>query len=153
MNKKTLLSFLIVSLVSAAGALLWAQTGPTANMTGDNPVTDQKMVLVATLNSIEANQEFQRNVQVMQAQRKSLVDLQAALNTATSETQRQALQQAINEATAKINADNQLMVDTYGFSLSRNYALIVETAHIYMFVSEEEAARIEAERGTGTPSR
>ena len=44
---------------------------------------------------------------------------------------------------AKLNENNQKMVKTYGFSLTRNYTMIVETSHIYMFVSEAEATRIE----------
>jgi hypothetical protein len=38
------------------------------------------------------------------------------------------------------------MAKAYGFSLDRTYTLVVETAHVYMFVSDEEAAKIEKEQ-------
>jgi hypothetical protein len=34
------------------------------------------------------------------------------------------------------------MVKTYGFSLGRNYRLVVEKAYVYMAVSDEEAEKI-----------
>ena len=36
------------------------------------------------------------------------------------------------------------MQKAYGFSLSRNYTMEIETAHIYMQVTDEEAARVDA---------
>ena len=36
------------------------------------------------------------------------------------------------------------MKKTYGFSIERNYTLVIETAHVYMFVTDEEATKIEA---------
>jgi hypothetical protein len=36
------------------------------------------------------------------------------------------------------------MRKTYGFSIDRNYTVVIETAHVYMFVTDEEAAKIEA---------
>jgi hypothetical protein len=35
------------------------------------------------------------------------------------------------------------MRKTYGFSLDRNYSVVIEKAHGYMFVTEEEAAQLE----------
>ena len=35
------------------------------------------------------------------------------------------------------------MRKTYGFSIDRNYTVVIETAHVYMFVTEEEAAQLE----------
>ena len=44
------------------------------------------------------------------------------------------------------------MRKAYGFSLDRNYTLVVETAHVYMFVTDEEATKIEqAEKAAQAP--
>jgi hypothetical protein len=43
----------------------------------------------------------------------------------------------------KLNENNALMRKTYGFSLDRNYSVVIEKAHVYMFVTEEEAAQLE----------
>ena len=44
----------------------------------------------------------------------------------------------------QLNADNQKMIQAYGFTLTRNYTLVIEKAHIYMEVSAEEAALLKA---------
>ena len=104
---------------------------------------DKKLVRVATLNSIQANQEFQRNVRIMQAQRQRIVELQTKHDAATKKADKDAAQKGIDDALKKLNGDNQTMFKTYGYSLLRNYTLVVEKAHIYMFVSDEEAAKID----------
>jgi hypothetical protein len=43
-----------------------------------------------------------------------------------------------------LNDNNKKMIENYGFSLNRNYILVVEKAHIYMHVTPEEAAKVEA---------
>ena len=47
---------------------------------------------------------------------------------------------------AKLTEDNQKMIKAYGFSLERNYTLVTEVAHVFMFVSDEEAAKVEKEQ-------
>ena len=47
---------------------------------------------------------------------------------------------------AKLNENNQLMIKTYGFSLERNYTIVPEVSHVYMFVTDEEAAKYEKEQ-------
>lgn len=102
----------------------------------------QELVKVSTLGSVEANQEFQRNVQVMQAQRQRVIQLQAQLEQTQTGDLKKSLKKELDAALAKLNADNKKMAETYGFSLNRNYLLVVEKAHIYMAVSPEEAAAI-----------
>jgi len=99
----------------------------------------RKLVRVSTLNSIQANQEFQRNVSVMQAKRERVIELQAK-----SEQGEIAAKRDLDKAMGDLNAANTKMAETYGYSLLRNYTLVVETAHVYMFVNDEEAAKIEA---------
>ena len=113
----------------------------------------QKFVQVCSLNTAQANQGFQRNVQILQAQRQQAVQLQNQINTATAEDQKQQLREQLNAVMAKLNENNQLMVKTYGFSLTRNYTRVVETAHVYMYVSPEEAARYEAAQDQETQSQ
>lgn len=104
----------------------------------------QKLVRVATLNTPQANIEFQRNVQIMQANRQRLIELNNQKEAATSTADKARLQDDIDKALAKLNEDNKKMYDTYRFSLNRNYTMVVEKSSIYMLVSDEEAAAIEA---------
>lgn len=103
-----------------------------------------KLAKVATLETVEANQQFQRNVQIMQAQRQAVINLKNQLDAARP-ADKAKLQADFDAAVAKLNADNQTMANTYGYSLMRDYTLVVERSHIYMFVTDEEATRIEAE--------
>jgi len=106
----------------------------------------QKLVRVSTLKTVEANREFQGNVQIMQAQRQAAVELNAAVEKETNAAKKKELKAKLDDTMAKLNENNQKMVKAYGFSLDRNYTLVIETAHVYMLVSDEEAAKIEKEQ-------
>ena len=103
----------------------------------------QKLIRVSSLNSVEANQEFDKNVRLLQAQRERAVQLANAIETAQTDEAKSGLQQELDALMAKLNENNKKMVQAYGFSLTRNYTRVIETSHIYMFVSDEEAARYE----------
>lgn len=103
----------------------------------------QKLVRVSTLNTVDANREFQANVQLMQVQRQAAVELNAAHEKEKDAKKKADLKKQLDAVMAKLNENNDTMRKTYGFSLDRNYTLVIEKAHVYMFVSEEEAAKIE----------
>ena len=85
-------------------------------------------------------------MQILQTQRQQAVELNAALEKEKDATKKKELKAKLDAAMAKLNDDNQKMVKAYGFSLERNYTLVVETAHVYMFVSDEEAAKFEKDQ-------
>lgn len=103
----------------------------------------QKLVQVSSLNTIEANREFQANVQLLQAQRQAAVELNTAIEREKDAAKQKELKGRLEALMAKLNENNALMRKTYGFSLDRNYSVVIEKAHVYMFVTEEEAAQIE----------
>ncbi len=103
----------------------------------------QKLVQVSTLNTIEANREFQANVQLLQAQRQAAVELNTAIEREKDSAKQKELKGRLEALMAKLNENNALMRKTYGFSLDRNYSVVIEKAHVYMFVTEEEAAQLE----------
>jgi hypothetical protein len=103
----------------------------------------QKLVRVATLNGIDVNREFQANVQLLQAQRQAAIELSSALEKEKDAKKKAEFKTQLDQVMAKLNENNAKMQQTYGFSLARNYSMIVETAHIYMFVTDEEAAKVE----------
>jgi hypothetical protein len=103
----------------------------------------QKLVQVSTLNTIEANREFQANVQLLQAQRQAAVELNTAIEREKDAAKQKELKGRLEALMTKLNENNALMRKTYGFSLDRNYSVVIEKAHVYMFVSQEEAAQLE----------
>jgi hypothetical protein len=143
-NALTLLA-LGASLLSA-GNVLGQGKAATSAAPAAAPAGQQKLVRVATLNGAEANREFQANVQLLQAQRQAAVELKATLEKEKDAKKKKELQTQLDALVAKLNENNQLMQKTYGFSLARNYTMQIETSHIYMFVTDEEAAKLEAEQ-------
>lgn len=140
MKNRTLVLAIASAFLTVAAAI--AQTN-APSVSAAQP--QQQLVRVATLNSVQANAEFQRNVQIMQAQRQRIIELNKQLEEASTSAEKRRIQTELDEAMKKINDDNQKMAETYGFSLNRNYSLVVEKSYIYMFVSPEEAASIQAE--------
>lgn len=140
-------SMMVVGLLLAGSlAVVFAPAVAKEGKQTEKPApAQQKLVKVSTLGSVEANQEFQRNVQIMQAQRQRVMQLQAQLEQTQTKALKKGLKKELEAATKKLNEDNKKMAETYGFSLNRNYVLVVEKAHVYMAVSPEEAVKIEAE--------
>lgn len=98
---------------------------------------------VATLPTVQANREFQANVQLVQAQRQAAVELNSKWEQEKDPARKKEIKTQLDALMAKLNENNQGMMKNYGFSLTRNYTMEIEVSHIYMFVSEEEAAQIE----------
>lgn len=146
---KTTLRPLLLS-ASLLSASLWAadtvtfpgSTAPAAATPAPAP-KQQKLVKVCSLNTAQGFQEFQSNVQVMQAQRQLAIEANTAYEKETDAKKKKELKVKLDELLAKLNENNQAMIKTYGFSLDRSYTVSVEKADVYMLVTDEEAAKIE----------
>jgi hypothetical protein len=103
--------------------------------------TKQQVIQVCSLKSIKANQEFSRNVRVMRAKRDAVTQKQRELDVAENAEDKTARQKELDELLADLNENNRKMIENYGFSLTRNYTMVIETAHIYMLVSDVEAGK------------
>ena len=108
------------------------------------PTAKMELVKVASLNTIDSNKEFQRNVQLVQQQRALAAELLSKMDTIQDEEEHNKLQTELDVLQQKLNENNELMFKTYGFSLNRNYVLTVEKSHIHMWVTEEESQKISA---------
>jgi len=105
-------------------------------------VGDTTFVYIASLNDAAANDEFRRNVQIMQARRNQGINLARAVQAATSMEQRNAFQAQLDEINERLTADNNVMVQTYGYSLLRRYTQVIEVSHLYLELTPEEADRV-----------
>lgn len=103
----------------------------------------QKLVKIRSLDTVKDNDQFQANVQVLQAQRQKAVELSGQIERETDATKKKDLQKELDTLMAKLNENNQAMTKAYGFSLTRNYTIEIEKSNIYMLVTDEEAAQIE----------
>lgn len=143
----------------ATAATASSSTTPTQSMDGaastSNP-SQQKNVLVkvATLNGLEANDEFTRNVQVLQAQRQEIVKLNASTNEAAADSDaRKALQTQLDAAVKKLEADNQTMAKSYGYSILRNYVRIPEVSQVFVVLTEDEITKQPAPTDGSAPGK
>ena len=66
----------------------------------------QKLVQVSTLNTIEANREFQTNVQLLQAQRQAVIELNAAHEKESNPSKKKELKSQADAILAKLNENN-----------------------------------------------
>lgn len=115
------------------------------------PQPDLELVKVASLNTIEANKEFQKNVQLVQQQRALAVQILSKLEKTQDKDEHDNLQGQLDALQKKLNDNNQLMFKTYGFTLNRNYVLTVEKAHVHMWVTKEEAKAIKSKGSADAP--
>src|SRR5262245_45636869 len=99
------------------------------------PAKPMKLVKVAVLPTVEANQEFQKNVQLVQAQRQRVLELDNQVKNEKDTAKKKDLQKELDSLLAKLNENNQAMAKVYGFSLTRNYTMEIEKSHIYMLVA------------------
>lgn len=141
---RSLYCFLAFGAALVSGSVLLGQGQPKspASSPAAQP-SQQKMIRVATLNTVEANREFQENVQLLQVQRQAAIDLNAALEREKDAKKKADLKKKFDELMGQLNKNNDAMQKHYGFSLNRNYTMVVEKSHIYMLVSNEEAAAFE----------
>ena len=134
---KTTLRILTLSASMLTVGLWAAEPAPAA------APKQQKLIKVCSIDTAAGFQEFQSNVQVMQAQRQKVIDANIAYEKETDAKKKKDLKVKLDELLAKLNEDNQKMVQAYGFSLDRSYTVAVEKADVYMLVSDEEAAKFE----------
>ncbi len=106
----------------------------------------QKFIMVSTLNTREANREFDQNVRLVQLQRQRAIEINKAIQTAQTDAAKDGLQKELDQVMAKLNENNQKMLQAYGFTLTRSYTRVIETSSIYMQVSDEEAKQFEEDR-------
>ena len=78
-----------------------------------------------------------------EAQRQAAVELNSAVEKEKDAAKKKELKAQFDALVTKLNENNEAMRKAYGFSLDRNYTIEIEKAHVYMLVTDEEAARID----------
>lgn len=104
-----------------------------------------KFLHVSTLSTVEANQEFMRNVQIISQLRQALIKLGEHRKMAFTEEERKVTDEKIKEFTEQLNSGDQQMAKSYGYSLSRDYIHVPVLTYVYMKLTEEEYAKMKEE--------
>ena len=140
--------------VTSAQQQTAASAQPTNSTSASNPSQNKSvLVKVATIDGVVANDEFTRNVQVVQAQRQEIVRLNEALQKADAGAARDQAQAQLDAAVKKLEADNQTMSKTYGYSIMRNYVRVPDVSQILVVLTEEEIAKQPAPTDGSAPSK
>lgn len=103
---------------------------------------NDKYRLIAIIPGVEENNNFRRNVQLVQTQRNNLIQMKQAAEHATGE-QKTKLEEEAKKAEEVLVKNNEEMTKRYGFSLSRDYLMEVEESKLYTLVNEEEFLKAE----------
>ena len=151
---------ILASAVCAVPTLALATPGASFSQNGaatDAAATaaaQTSLVKISTIEGKAANDEFTRNVQVLQAERQDIVKLNTATNEAAAGSEaRKALQTQLDAAVARLDTDNKTMAKTYGYSILRNYVRIPEVSEIYIVLTEEEMAKQPAPTDGTAPAK
>ncbi len=151
---------ILVSAVCALPTLALATPGASFSQSGAatdvaaTAATQTSLVKISTIEGKAANDEFTRNVQVLQAERQDIVKLNTATNEAAAgSAARKALQTQLDAAVARLDTDNKTMAKTYGYSILRNYVRIPEVSEIYIVLTEEEIAKQPAPTDGTAPAK
>jgi len=146
MKKSTLGALGLSVALLAAGIVLGQSVSLPTNAPATAPAAapkQQKLYKVAMLKTADEYQQFQANVQLLQAQRQQAQELNAAMDKETNAAKKKELKAKFDTLVAKLTENNQTMVKMYSFSLERNYTLVIESASVYLNVTDEEAAKLE----------
>ena len=112
------------------------------------------LVKISTIEGKAANDEFTRNVQVLQNERQEIVKLNTSTNEAAAGSDaRKALQTQLDAAVARLDTDNKTMAKTYGYSILRNYVRIPEMSEVYVVLTEDEIAKQPASKDGTAPAK
>jgi hypothetical protein len=105
----------------------------------------ERLVQIAVLESPEANDEFTRNVEIMQARVRAVANLNNAIAAEPDPIARDDIQIELEEILRTLNEDNRRMAEAYRYSLTRRYMRNIEKATVFLVLTDEEVDRIVAE--------
>lgn len=151
--KHTLLSF--VALLGAVSLFADEKTVPAENETSAPVAAEvaqdseskafdwierdgQKYLLVSKLDSVKANEEFMKNVQIIGQLRQALLKLDEHRKIAFTDEEKKATDEKIKELSDKLTEGNETMAKAYGYSLTRDYVHIPVVTNVYMKLSDKE---------------
>jgi len=111
------------------------------------------LIKISTIEGKDSNDEFTRNVQVLEAQRQEIMKLNESTNAAPAGKAHDDLQAQLDAAVARLDGDNKTMAKTYGYSILRNYVRVPEVSEIFVVLTEDEIAKQPAPKDGSEPAK
>lgn len=107
--------------------------------TPDGPLYFAKM---ATVNGIEENRKFQRNLEFVRQKIQVALGLKQEYETTLDPDARKELKAKLDAAEKEADEYNQKLVELYRVNFSRNYVVVPETSHLYVRATDEEFKKV-----------
>lgn len=106
----------------------------------------RKNVLVCSIKTVEANRQFQQNVNVVQAQLQQVKTLRQREADAFTTVEKEAIRTKLGEVEKQLEQNNSIMAKTYGFSILRQYTVEIVKTRLYTPITDEEYTKAKAEK-------
>lgn len=154
-----LLHLIFVSTMCALPPIAVAAPGTSTSQSGgatDAAATaaqQTSLIKISTIEGKDSNDEFTRNVQVLEAQRQEIMKLNESTNAAPAGKAHDDLQAQLDAAVARLDGDNKSMAKTYGYSILRNYVRVPEVSEIFVVLTEDEIAKQPAPKDGSEPAK
>ena len=154
-----LLYLFFVSAMCALPLIALAAPGTSTSQSGgatDAAATaaqQTSLIKISTIEGKDSNDEFTRNVQVLEAQRQEIMKLNESTNAAPAGKAHDDLQAQLDAAVARLDGDNKSMAKTYGYSILRNYVRVPEVSEIFVVLTEDEIAKQPAPKDGSEPAK
>ena len=154
-----LLHLFFVSAMCALSPIALAAPGTSTSQSGgatDAAATaaqQTSLIKISTIEGKDSNDEFTRNVQVLEAQRQEIMKLNESTNAAPAGKAHDDLQAQLDAAVARLDGDNKTMAKTYGYSILRNYVRVPEVSEIFVVLTKDEIAKQPAPKDGSEPAK
>ena len=154
-----LLHLSFVSAMCALSPIALAAPGTSTSQSGgatDAAATaaqQTSLIKISTIEGKDSNDEFTRNVQVLEAQRQEIMKLNESTNAAPAGKAHDDLQAQLDAAVARLDGDNKTMAKTYGYSILRNYVRVPEVSEIFVVLTKDEIAKQPAPKDGSEPAK
>ena len=154
-----LLYLFFVSIICALSPIALAAPGTSTSQSGgatDAAATaaqQTSLIKISTIEGKDSNDEFTRNVQVLEAQRQEIMKLNESTNAAPAGKAHDDLQAQLDAAVARLDGDNKTMAKTYGYSILRNYVRVPEVSEIFVVLTKDEIAKQPAPKDGSEPAK
>ena len=148
-----------VSAMCALSPIALAASGTSTSQSGgttDAAATaaqQTSLIKISTIEGKDSNDEFTRNVQVLEAQRQEIMKLNESTNAAPAGKAHDDLQAQLDAAVARLDGDNKTMAKTYGYSILRNYVRVPEVSEIFVVLTKDEIAKQPAPKDGSEPAK
>ena len=136
---------ILYTLISVATVVGFAQ-----NKRGDIIKSgEQYFIYLSEFRTPEVNEEFQRNLSIIQAQNAQLKQIKDRIASSQKEEEKLYLQATMKKLENEYKANEKIMGQAYGFASNRTYKQIYFKSNLCVILTKEEIAQLKMNNKIG----